>query len=143
MVTVCHWVFMCAARVTSYSLSFPVSCVLCSFDLTFPRSSLSVFLSLSFCLSPLLKVGALARRGGSLSFSFSLFSLSFFLFSLSFTLANRTSNSLILSHNPLPTLSLSLSPMRLNGSQRPVKMHVISDSISTDSEAGLRFVTAL
>jgi len=33
--------------------------------------------------------------------------------------------------------------MRLNGSQRPVQMHVISDSILTDSEVGLIFVDAL
>jgi len=141
-VTACHWVLMCATRVTSYSLSFPVSCVLCCFDLTFLRSfslrsSFSVFLS----FSPPQSRGSCAPW--QLSFSFFTLLFLFSLFSLSFTLANRTSNSLILSHNPPPSLSLSLSPMRLNGSQRPVQMHVISDSIFTDSEAGLIFVAAL
>jgi len=145
-VTACHWVLMCAARVTSYSLSFPVSCVLCCFDLTFPRSlslrsSLSVFLS----FSPPQSRGSCAPWQLSFSFSLTVFTLlfPFSFFSLSFTLANRTSNSLNISHNPTPSLSLSLSPMRLNGSQRPVQMHVISNSILSDSEAGLIFVAAL
>jgi len=33
--------------------------------------------------------------------------------------------------------------MGLNGSQRPVQMHVISDSILTDREPGLTFVATL
>jgi len=109
-VTAYHWVLTCAARVTSYSLSFPFSCILFCFDLNFPRSlSLRNSFSVFF---PSSKQGSPVRRGGSLSLTLSLYSLSFFVFSLSFTLANRTSNSL-LSPNTPPIQSIFLSPTRL------------------------------
>ena len=53
VVSVCHWVIMCTARVTLYSLSLSLSCVLClcRFDLNIPRS-LSLYSSFSDFLPP-------------------------------------------------------------------------------------------
>jgi len=72
VVSVCHWVLMCAVRVTLYFQSLSLSCVLClcRFDLNIPRS-LSLHSSFSVFLPPS-KQGFSARRGGSLSLSFSL-----------------------------------------------------------------------
>ena len=63
--------------------------------------------------------------------------------SLSFSLANRTSNSLILSPNPPPLFLFLSLPRDCDGSQRPAQMRVISESILTDSELGLEFVVTL
>ena len=62
--------------------------------------------------------------------------------SLSFSLANRNSNSRILSPNP-PPHSFYFSPSHCDGSQRPAQMRVISESILTDSQLGLEFVATL
>jgi len=108
-VSVCHWVLMYAARVTLYSLSLSLSCVLflCRFNLNFPRpltlhSSFSVFL-------PSSKKGSPAWRGGSLSLSFSLSLTPFFSRSRSFSHSlTGPLNLLISTPNPTP-LSLFLS----------------------------------
>jgi len=88
-VSVCHWVLMCAACVTLYSLSLSLPCVLClcRFDLNIPRS-LSLHSSFSVFLPPS-KQGFSARRGVSLSLFFSLSLTLLFSFSLAFFLTRQ------------------------------------------------------
>jgi len=97
-VTACHWVLMCAARVTSYSLSSPVSCVLCCFDLTFPSSlslcsSFSVFLS----FSPPQSRGSCAPWQLSLSLFLTVFTV---LFPFSCSLSHSLTGPLTLLFSP-------------------------------------------
>jgi len=103
--TLCPFLFLAySVSVVSISISLALSLSIVlsmSFSLPQNRVFLRAEVGLSLFLSPCLSL--------SLSLSRSLF----------FSLGNRTSNSLILSPNPHPTLSLSLSPMRLCWTSAP------------------------
>jgi len=145
-VTACHWVLssMCAARVTSYSLSLSLSCVLClcRFDLNFPRS---LALRSSFCLSPFLRAGVSCVPWWLfLSFFLPVSHSPFLLLARSLSHSLTGPLALLFSLPTPPPLHLFLSlPRDCDGPQRPAQMRVISDSILTDSEFGLKFVATL
>ena len=124
---------------------FPASCVSVVLIAIPLALSLSVVLALSFSLPQnrtLLRAMVVLNLFLSACFHFP-FSLLARL--LSFSLANRTSNSLILSPTPPPhsfyvPLSHATVMVPTDGSHRPAQMRVISESIFTDSELGLEFV---
>jgi len=136
---------MCAAGITLYSLSLPLSCVLClcCFDFNFPRS---LALRSSFCLSPFLKTGlSCAPWWHSISFFLPVFTL-LFRCSHARSLSHSLTGPLTLLFSPPtpPPLFLFLSlPRDCDGSQRPAQMRVISESILTDSELGLEIVETI
>jgi len=137
---------MCVACVTLYSLSLPLSCVLClcRFDFNFPRS-LSLRSSFSVFL-PSSKQGSPAHHGGSLILAFCLFFTFLFPCSLARSLSYSLTGPLTFLFSPQtppPRFLFPSLPRECDGSQRPAQMRVISESILTDSELSLEFVATL